>query len=66
MSPSPSSVISARPDRMTETLLRPLLQTSWRFYALVLILGSVVVAGFVAWGSQMWFGFGISGIRWPA
>ena len=53
------------PDRMNADLLRPLLQTSWRFYLLVAVLGAFVVAGLVAWLTQMYFGFGLSGIRWP-
>ncbi|MGE0444123.1 MAG: NrfD/PsrC family molybdoenzyme membrane anchor subunit [Vicinamibacterales bacterium] len=53
------------PDRMNADLLRPLLNTSWRFYAVVAILGSVVLAGLGAWLTQMYLGFGISGIRWP-
>ncbi|MEQ1912943.1 MAG: NrfD/PsrC family molybdoenzyme membrane anchor subunit [Vicinamibacterales bacterium] len=52
-------------DRLQDDLLRPLLQTSWRFYLVVGILGAVVAAGVVAWTSQMWFGFGVTGIRWP-
>ena len=52
-------------DPMNRVLLRPLLQTTWRFYAVVVVLGAIVAAGLVCWVSQMWFGFGISGIRWP-
>ena len=50
---------------MNSALLRPLMRTSWRFYVLVAIFGSVVVAGLLSWLSQMYFGFGVSGIRWP-
>jgi Ni/Fe-hydrogenase subunit HybB-like protein len=46
-------------------LLRPLLRTSWKFYVVVAILGAIVVMALVSWLSQMYFGFGISGIRWP-
>jgi molybdopterin-containing oxidoreductase family membrane subunit len=53
------------PERMTADLLRPLLETSWRFYALVALLGSIVLAGLASWLTQMYLGFGISGIRWP-
>lgn len=53
------------PDRMNADLLRPLLNTSWRFYAVVAMLGSIVLAGLGAWLTQMYLGFGISGIRWP-
>ena len=51
--------------RINSDLLRPLLHTSWKFYLLVAILGSIVVAALLSWFSQMYFGFGISGIRWP-
>jgi Ni/Fe-hydrogenase subunit HybB-like protein len=48
-----------------DTLLRPLFHTSWRFYALVALLGSVVFAALVGWFSQMYFGIGLAGINWP-
>ena len=32
---------------MTDDLLRPLVRTSWRFYALVAFLGAIVAAGSV-------------------
>jgi Ni/Fe-hydrogenase subunit HybB-like protein len=51
--------------RMNADLLRPLMRTSWRFYVLIAIFGSVVVAGLLSWLSQMYFGFGVSGLRWP-
>jgi Ni/Fe-hydrogenase subunit HybB-like protein len=41
------------------------MRTSWRFYLLVLVLGSIVVAGVGSWGYQAWNGFGITGITWP-
>jgi Ni/Fe-hydrogenase subunit HybB-like protein len=46
-------------------LLRPLLKTSWRFYALVIVLGGIVLAGAAAWITQAYQGFGVTGIRWP-
>jgi len=52
-------------ERITGDLLRPLMRTSWRFYLLVAIFGGVVAAGLVSWFTQMYLGFGISGIRWP-
>ena len=51
--------------RINSDLLRPLLQTSWRFYLLVALFGSIVVAALASWMTQMYLGFGISGIRWP-
>jgi len=60
-SPSPP-VISSRID---SDLLRPLLLTSSRFYVVAAFFGAFVLAGLVAWISQIYFGFGISGIRRP-
>jgi molybdopterin-containing oxidoreductase family membrane subunit len=50
---------------MTDDLLRPLLQTSWRFYTLVAVFGTIVAAGLGTWAYQMWSGFGITGINNP-
>jgi molybdopterin-containing oxidoreductase family membrane subunit len=50
---------------MNADLLRPLLQTSWRFYLVVAVLGAIVAAGLASWLTQMFLGFGVSGIRWP-
>src|SRR5262249_24948480 len=52
-------------DRITDDLLRPLTTTSWRFYALVLVLGSIVAAGAYSFVYQVWNGLGVSGLRWP-
>jgi Ni/Fe-hydrogenase subunit HybB-like protein len=53
------------PDQINNDLLRPLLRTTPRFYVAVLILGSLVVAAFAAWGYQMWSGIGVSGLDRP-
>ena len=50
---------------VTRDLLRPLRQTSWRFYVLVALLGSVVLTGLATWLYQMYWGFGMTGIRNP-
>jgi Ni/Fe-hydrogenase subunit HybB-like protein len=55
----------ASPDRITEDLMRPLERTSWRFYALVTVLGSVVAMGLGTWAYQMYMGFGMTGINMP-
>jgi len=57
------SEVSAR--KLSDDLLRPLLQTSWRFYALVVCLGSIVLTGLCTWAYQMYNGFGITGINNP-
>ena len=56
---------TAADDRLTTDLLRPLEQTSWRFYLLVAFLGSIVVSGLGWWMYQMYNGFGVSGINMP-
>lgn len=50
---------------LADDLLRPLFHTSWRFYVLAALLGSVVIAGLSAWGYQMWNGLGVLGINRP-
>ena len=35
-------------NRLTTDLLHPLLNTSWRFYTLVVLLGDVVAAGLIS------------------
>jgi len=52
-------------ERMSDDLLRPLLQTSWRFYLLVAVFGGIVLTAGIGWFYQMYQGFGISGVRWP-
>jgi Ni/Fe-hydrogenase subunit HybB-like protein len=51
--------------RISDDLLRPLLNTSWRFYALVAALASVVAMGLGTWAYQMYMGFGLTGINNP-
>jgi molybdopterin-containing oxidoreductase family membrane subunit len=51
--------------KMSDDLLRPLLETSWRFYALVAFLGSIVLMGLCTWAYQMYMGFGMTGINNP-
>ncbi len=52
-------------QRIADGLLRPLADTSWRFYVLVAVLGGIVLMGAVAWITQASYGFGVTGIRWP-
>ena len=52
-------------QQISRDLVRPLLLTSWRFYVMIALFGAFVVAGLVAWLSQIYFGFGLSGISWP-
>ncbi len=62
---SPIESSEATERRVTLDLLRPLRQTSWRFYALVAVLGSIVLTGLATWAYQMYWGFGMTGIRRP-
>ena len=52
-------------SKINSDLLRPLFQTSWRFYLLVAIFGGIVGLGLLTWMAQIYLGFGVSGIRWP-
>ena len=51
--------------KLSDDLLRPLLETSWRFYVLVAFLGSIVLMGLGTWAYQMFNGFGVTGINNP-
>jgi Ni/Fe-hydrogenase subunit HybB-like protein len=51
--------------QITDDLLRPLMTTSPWFWMLVAGLGAIVAVGLGTWAYQMYFGFGVSGIRWP-
>ncbi len=53
------------PNQITEDLLRPIFQTSWKFFALVAFLGAFVVAAFAAYAYQVYTGIGVWGIRRP-
>jgi molybdopterin-containing oxidoreductase family membrane subunit len=52
-------------QQMNSDLLRPLMQTSWRFYLLVAFFGTIVATAVAAWLTQTYHGFGVTGIRWP-
>ncbi|OLC44588.1 MAG: hypothetical protein AUH43_18405 [Acidobacteria bacterium 13_1_40CM_65_14] len=54
-----------RISAMNEDLLRPLVETSWRFWLLVAVLGSIVATGLGTWAYQMYRGFGMTGINMP-
>jgi molybdopterin-containing oxidoreductase family membrane subunit len=53
------------PNQITDDLLRPVFQTSWRYIALVVFLGAFVVAAFSAFAYQVHEGIGVWGIRRP-
>jgi molybdopterin-containing oxidoreductase family membrane subunit len=60
-----SDPASPRASTINEDLLRPLLETSWRFWLLVVVLGSIVATGLGTWAYQMYHGFGMTGINRP-
>jgi Ni/Fe-hydrogenase subunit HybB-like protein len=51
--------------RLTDDLMRPMLRTSWRFYAFVTFLAAIVATGLGTWFYQMYMGFGLTGINMP-
>ena len=51
--------------QINEDLLRPILHTSWRFYAATLLLGLSLLAAVLAWSYQIHRGIGVAGIRYP-
>jgi len=55
----------ATENTMAADLLHPLLNTSWRFYALVIAFGSVVASGLAAVSFQAYYGIGVWGIHNP-
>jgi Ni/Fe-hydrogenase subunit HybB-like protein len=52
-------------DALTADLLRPILQTSWRFWTLALLLAGVVALGIGAFAYQVDRGIGVWGLNNP-
>src|SRR5256885_12445523 len=52
-------------DALTADLLRPILQTSWRFWTLALLLAAVVALGIGAFAYQVDRGIGVWGLNNP-
>lgn len=52
-------------SQINDDLLRPLFQTSARFFIAVVCLGSLILAAFAAFGYQVYSGIGVWGIRQP-
>jgi molybdopterin-containing oxidoreductase family membrane subunit len=55
----------SRAERINRDLLRPLFETSWRFWALVIICGAILAWALFCWGYQIRHGIGVSGKRRP-
>jgi Ni/Fe-hydrogenase subunit HybB-like protein len=51
--------------KMRDDLLRPVLETSARFYAAVAFLGAIVLTGLCTWFYQAYNGLGVTGDNWP-
>src|SRR5438093_12799425 len=51
--------------QINEDLLRPILRTTWRFFAGLLISGSILLAAILAFAYQVHEGIGVAGIRRP-
>jgi molybdopterin-containing oxidoreductase family membrane subunit len=56
---------AAGQQQITEDLLRPLSNPTWRFYALIALPTALVVAGLGSWLFQIVFGIGNSGLNSP-
>src|SRR5579884_2804006 len=54
-----------RAKKITDDLLRPLLRTTWKFYAGTTFLSFFVIAGLAAWFYQMYNGLTVTGDNWP-
>jgi len=54
-----------RDSSLTDDLLRPVMETSAKFYATVAVLGLIVATGFGAWIYQVYYGLGVTGDNWP-
>ena len=51
--------------KLRDDLLRPVLETSVRFYVAVALLGSMVLAGVSTWFYQAYNGLTVTGDNWP-
>jgi molybdopterin-containing oxidoreductase family membrane subunit len=51
--------------QINEDLLRPILTTTWRFWATVLIFGSILLAAVLTFAYQVRHGIGVTGKNWP-
>ena len=57
--------MTADARKLTDDLLRPVLETSWRFYVLVVLLSGVVLMGLGSFLYQVYFGIGVWGLNNP-
>src|SRR5579872_2621914 len=59
------NTVDQEAERIREDLLRPLFQTTWRFYTGVGVLVAIGLAGIVAFMYQVYSGMGVAGITRP-
>src|SRR5262245_46736760 len=58
--------MNPRTDKqLTDDLLRPVLETSPKFYIAVVLLGGAVLTGLATWFYQAYNGLGVTGDNWP-
>jgi molybdopterin-containing oxidoreductase family membrane subunit len=55
----------SRDRRIEEDLLRPILETGWRFYAVVGVLALVIATGLFFWSRQLRVGLWMAGMTQP-
>jgi Ni/Fe-hydrogenase subunit HybB-like protein len=52
-------------EEINQAVLRPMMQSGWRFWLLVIVLGAIVAWGLYAWGYLVDYGIGASGKNRP-
>jgi Ni/Fe-hydrogenase subunit HybB-like protein len=52
-------------NKLAADLLRPVLETTRWFYLAVAVFSAIVLCGLATWGYQIYYGFGVTGYRWP-
>ncbi len=62
---APEYAIDIKPDQIRQDLLRPIFQTSRRFYVLVFFLVAIGLPGIFLYANQMSEGMGVAGITRP-
>lgn len=62
---APEYAIDIKPEQIRQDLLRPVFQTSRRFYVLVFFLVAIGLPGLVAWAYQISSGMGVTGLMRP-
>lgn len=55
------STTALTPSRINEDLLRPIIETTWRFWAAISVLGAMMAWAMFCWGYQIMEGIGVTG-----